>query len=90
MILFLLGLFDVILSLLVLLNIHESITYFLILCLLFKGLWSIITSGAQKFYFDIFGWIDLATSVTFLFDMNFTWIAIFLFIKGIFSMISDI
>ncbi len=90
MILFLLGVFDIIASICVLLQIVNEITFLIVMLLFFKGIWSVISSAAQKFFFDVFGWIDITVSLVFLLNINISWIALLLFVKGAFSVISDL
>jgi uncharacterized membrane protein HdeD (DUF308 family) len=87
-----LSIVDILAGATIVFNISTLATYMMYYCLI-KGIWSLISNIAAKYYFDWMGVIDLLAGVTlFLISINTaTWIfqvlGFLVVIKGLYSLI---
>ncbi len=52
-----------------------------------KAIYSLATSAAAQFYFDVIGWIDLAVGIIILLNWHIPWFFLVPIAKGIYSLI---
>ena len=100
MLLLILGIIDIIAGIAIVLgNVGligpGSFVFYLAVFMLLKGLWSVFTSAASGFFFDIMGILDILAAIA-LFLINavivsdiFYWFAGILILKGLYSCVMN-
>ena len=86
MLLKILGMLDILCGIMIIYPFHGVAALVAILILL-KGLISIISSAASKWYFDYLGWIDVIAALLILLNINFVFFAALPILKGLYSII---
>lgn len=84
--LIILGLLDLIVGLgLVLPIFSNAFIFYLGIFTAFKGLFSLVSSFAQGFYFEWIGASDLIAGIMFIFGFRIPWFWLIPFLKGVYS-----
>lgn len=91
-----LGILDVLVAAMIFFGLLKSLFLIFGIIWFVKGLWSVGSAAAGGFMFDILGWLDIAAGASLLIVLagiewsGFVFIAVLLFIKGVYSILMGI